>query len=198
MRKNRTARLHVAARRATAALIEPVERRVLMSASLANGVLTVTGTAAADDVTIGAGGGTVSVILNNVEQQFPAAQVTALTVSTGAGDDTIALNYFNVPTTVSGGIGRDVLDLGGFAGNATVNLDGQPDSTLGSSVLNTFDSDIENLDVGVDAANSVVVNGNASDNVISIESGSATVHGGAGDDTIYAGPTAARVGPAVR
>ena len=188
--KSRASRLTTAARRATAPLVESVERRMLMSASLANGVLTVTGTAAADTVEITAGGGTVGVTLNNVEQQFPAAQVTALSVSTGAGDDTITLNYFNVPTTVSGGTGTDVLSLGGFAGNATVNLDGQPDSTVGSTAGNAFGTDIENLDIGVDATNSVVVNGNASDNVIDVLDGSSTVHGGAGNDTIDVGPTA--------
>ena len=157
-------RLAAAARRATPAVVQPMERRVLLSAAvLSNGVLTVTGTAGADTISVTAGQVTspnspIAVTVNGTTQQFLAGQVTAIVVNAGDGNNDVSIqdNDAGLPgVTVNGGAGND--DISAFTGLSTDYL-----------VFNGGDGN-DVLAVGGDEVNY------------------ATLNGGAGDDRIYAG-----------
>ncbi len=109
-------------------------------------------------------------------------------INGGDGNDTIELSNINTPQTVVGGAGVDTVTVQpDNPGDLTINLDGQSDSVLPGGNRSEFGSDIENLTVDADD-NPVSVTGDALDNVINVGSqgGDATVHGGAGNDTITA------------
>src|SRR5687768_4642476 len=72
--------------------VEPFEPRLLLSASLANGVLTVTGSANADTITIDRGPAVGQVIITG-DPDSPAAQtfsaVGSIVVNAAAGNDDV-------------------------------------------------------------------------------------------------------------
>ncbi len=168
-----------AAGRAAAVLIEPVERRTLMSAAvLTGGVLTVTGTAAADAITVtlvGLPDGTttpaahVDVVVDGVSQSFPAASVTSLVVNGGDGGDTV--------TVTDSPHDDEDADFSAFAKDAV-------------SVNGGAGADHVTVDFGVlygHPVAAVAVDGGDDDDVIAYAGVSpATLHGGAGDDTVTA------------
>ncbi len=118
-------------------LAEPMERRQLLSAVLSHGVLTVTGTVAADSITVslvaaddGASPATpaaVTVTADGATQSFAAAAVTAIAVvgpngpgtaitvqespldpqESGPGDDADFTAFYKDAVSVTGGSGND-------------------------------------------------------------------------------------------
>jgi hypothetical protein len=86
----------------------------LLSADLANGVLTVVGTKAGDLIEFATAGSDYSVSLNGEVQLFNAADVQLLQVNGGGGNDTITIaDDILVDAWVSGGKGHDAMDGGG-------------------------------------------------------------------------------------
>ncbi len=98
------------------------------TATLAGGVLTVTGTAGADRLHITEVAGTIAVDDGSTHVgDFAAAAVTALVVDAGAGNDAVTVGpTVAAPATLRGGDGNDRLSAGG--GPAT--LDGGPGDDL--------------------------------------------------------------------
>ena len=161
-----------------------------VGANLDGGTLTVTGTSAGDliSVRLAAGDpGTIEVdsgMDGSAEFSFPRAQVAAVVVNGGAGNDEIAIDDANgsfsdtIPTTINGGQGTDALYggtgaemlLGGgeadviYGGDGLNQITGGPgdDILVGGPADDTFTwnhgdgSDVIEGDAGTDK---VVVNG---------------------------------------
>ncbi|MBO0700154.1 MAG: hypothetical protein J2P46_17270 [Zavarzinella sp.] len=102
--------------------LEPLEARDVPSATLANGVLTVTGTDKADDIAIARvvwpGTLFVRVVENGQPTEFPSFQVHRVRVFGNGGDDRIANYVGGLNAVLYGGSGNDTLQGGG--GNDTL------------------------------------------------------------------------------
>ena len=97
----------------TRPVLEGLEGRRLLAASLDGGVLTVAGTAEADSITVGlnSAGTNYSVNINGDSQSFSVSAVEKLVINAGAGNDKIQFNERNgrltVSPTIDGGDGND-------------------------------------------------------------------------------------------
>src|SRR3990172_5331502 len=110
--------------------VECLERRALLSADLASGILTVVGTKAGDLIEFDAAGTDLSVSLNGEVQLFNAADVQLLHINGGGGNDTITIaDDVLIDAWVSGGKGHDAMD--GGSGNDVLNGDQGNDNTAG-------------------------------------------------------------------
>lgn len=100
--------------RACGSAVESLEGRRMLSASLADGVLTVNGTAGADTISFELVLTDVVVTDNGVVTRFAAAAVTSIVVSTGAGHDSITGDEaLLVPMNVNAGDGNSTIVGGG-------------------------------------------------------------------------------------
>src|SRR5688500_8914476 len=117
-----------------APVLDPLERRALLSAVLSpEGALAVTGTAGNDVMSLAAGDGGISVRVSDGSDTlsiFRLSSVRSITVSGGGGDDTltvdtsgglVALVGVALPLDFDGGAGRDTLRLVGAPAGITVN-----------------------------------------------------------------------------
>jgi Ca2+-binding RTX toxin-like protein len=180
---------------------EPLESRCLMSGAplpvpdsvapqLAGGVLTVTGTAGHDRITVARGPGGRLVVTELVSDAptdsdgdlvfgesivaarrtaFAQSAVTRLVVNAGAGDDLVQLNPEGhtaaVNSQINGGAGNDVLR--GGSGSDAIHGNGGADRINGGGGTDTIDGD-EGRDY--------LIGGEGAD----------TLRGGAGSDIIFA------------
>ena len=125
--------------RALAAVIEPLESRRLLSASISNGVLVVAGTSANDSIYISTpdGGTTVRLQINRAKQSFSATAFTAISVSGGDGNDYVSVSAaLAYRATLSGGSGADTL-VGGGGKNVMYGDDGN-DVLAGGGAADTL------------------------------------------------------------
>lgn len=108
-------------------------------ATLAGGVLTVTGDATADRIRITPEGDQIRVLDGTVLLgNFAAASVASIVVNGGAGNDTLQVsNLLVVPVTFNGGDGNDKLVAGG--GGAVLNGDAGSDQLTGGVSGTVFD-----------------------------------------------------------
>lgn len=101
-----------------------------VTASLVNGILTVLGDAAANNIPLGLSNGQITV--SGVTQTFSAAAVRGITVDGGDGDDVISVApSITIPCVLFGGLGNDRITGGGgpdqiFGGLGDDILDGGP------------------------------------------------------------------------
>jgi len=155
--------------------IEVLEGRRMLSASLSStGIVTVTGTAAADEIAITrdlthhqlvvkqelrAGGGESTT-------RFALAKVKSIVVNAGAGNDEVTLGSA-VPfaATINGGDGND--QLTGGAGNDIINGGNGNDELFGG-------------------AGNDILNGNAGNDHITGGAGADKLNGGDGNDQLFA------------
>ena len=86
---------------------EYLDTRTLLSATLTGDVLTIAGTADADSIRVRRDGDNLQVSINGEESTFVSADVTAIDVDAGAGNDRINLSGVAQGATVSGGDGDD-------------------------------------------------------------------------------------------
>jgi len=185
--------------------MEAMEQRRMMSASVANGVLTVIGTEAADRVEIDQDAGSVYVFENNILTKLvPASSVNSIGINTYGGDDYIKIwNGVTSPTTMYAGAGNDSLigsknadhlcgGLGndyvtGLAGNDWVEGGEGNDSVFGGDGNDTVidygvGNDFLYGDNGADC-----ITAGAGDDYITAGAGNDTVCGEDGNDRISAG-----------
>jgi len=142
---------------------ENLEDRRLMSATLASGVLTVTGTAGNDRISVAPKGTDLNVLVGKTKSTFKAADVKSLVVKSLAGNDLIDLAKSPVAATVDAGDGNDI-------------------------VIGTAKADVVTAGKGNDyvfalAGNDTVTGGDGND-VISAGAGNDSVHGNAGNDLL--------------
>src|SRR3954470_12307198 len=109
-------------------------------AKLSSGLLTVTGTAGNDNIYINfAPGSKIAVYDNNKAiASFSASAVKKIQIDCLAGNDTASMGFINVPATVNGGVGDDV--LGGASGpNKIYGGDGR-DRLVGGASADLLDA----------------------------------------------------------
>jgi len=132
--------------------LEKMESRCLLSATLAGGVLTITGTDGNDVVMIRAGKkqstlivmeGTSDDLAEATKTSFDLASVTSIEVNSGAGDDVVMIHgkkrrAISIPAVINGGDGNDVLSgadgadsISGGAGDDKINGAGGDDTLVG-------------------------------------------------------------------
>ena len=118
---------------------EPLEARLLLSASVRRGVLTVNGTAGDDDVSIFVSRSKITVQLNRTSQSFKIAGLKYLRFNGGDGDDWFGITG-KFPVLLVGGNGDDTLAgssyadfLDGGDGNDLLDGGSGDDSIFGGS-----------------------------------------------------------------
>ncbi len=159
--------------RIQAAEIELLEDRQLLTAALANGVLTITGTENADRFRVKLGGTNLSVKEGSTVTNFTAAQVTSIVINGLGGDDRIILSKeIEIPATIDGGTGDDFI-VGG-ARNDTLSGgigDDRIDGRDGADTINGGDDDDW-------------LNGQDGEDIINGGLGNDRIRGGEGDDDL--------------
>jgi hemolysin type calcium-binding protein len=102
-------------------LVERLEGRLLMAATLRGGTLNLAGTADDDTMTVALNGASIDVTINGEVQSFDAAGLTrGIRANGGAGDDEISIDAgINVNARMTGGKGDDTMVGGG--GNDLIN-----------------------------------------------------------------------------
>lgn len=148
-------------------LIQRLERRTFLDATLIGDVLTVVGTENPDTIVINPVAAQIVVTIDAVPTPFNAALVNSISIDALGGADTITINV-NRPTTILGGAGAD---------NIT-GSDGGADSVIGGTGADTFNgrggddtfvwnpgdgNDIINGDAGTDTH---IFNGSAADEIM--------------------------------
>jgi hypothetical protein len=170
--------------------LESLADRSLPSASLAGGILTVTGTDAADRIEVRQHGDTITVRgmtidVGGVSQKSVSAQdVTEVVVDGLGGNDRINLRTLKVPTSVDGGAGNDLI-VGGMADDSITGGDGN-DSLFGEagddSLTGGAGNDVEHGGRGTD-----MEAGDAGDDRLFGEAGDDSLMGGDGNDSEHGG-----------
>jgi hypothetical protein len=180
-------------------IIESLEGRRLLSATLTEGVLTVGGTAGNDVITVTAANTSLTVKVGAATNTFAIAKVNKIVVNAGAGNDAVSIgSTVAKPTILNGQDGNDSL-LGG-PGNDTLNGGGGNDTLrgytgrdilIGGTGVDTADYSTKEVAVKVDL-DGVADDGvaNEADNVMpDVEN----VAGGAGNDTLVGNAAANRL-----
>jgi hypothetical protein len=143
-------------------LVEGLEGRLFLSATLRGGMLAVAGTAGDDAITVTLNGASLDVAVNGRVDSFDAARVTrGIRVDGRAGDDVITLGAtVAVPARLTGGAGDDELTGGAAAdlvnggrGDDEVDGGGGTDRVVGGKgddVFQLSDAPAEYADLGED------------------------------------------------
>ena len=148
--------------------------------TVASGVLTITGTSGPDTITASQTDGLLTPVLNG-QAGLPFSGITALSVQTGAGADSVNLTGLPIPATINAGGGNDTL-IGGMSNDSIVcgagsnYVDAGPgaDTIVGGSGNDTIR--------GGTGPDSIV--GGSGDDKIHGNGGSNTLRGGTGFDTL--------------
>ena len=92
-------------------VVEQLESRRMLSASVSGGILRVVGTKHADVIAVTRSGSSIDVVINGVSKVFSAAGISGLVLKGGGGNDLLQ-NKTSLPSLLLGGAGDDTL-LGG-------------------------------------------------------------------------------------
>jgi Ca2+-binding RTX toxin-like protein len=181
----------------TPATLEPLEQRRLLSVTLSDGLLTITGTRRSDHYEVYVGNrssadGLVVVVNNRKLLHFDPAKIKKIKVDLGLGNDEVSFDdtpYFghlsvDVPVTVRGGAGNDTLSgssrsdlLDGGDGDDGLYPQGGNNTVLGGAGNDRIDpGEDDNL-----------LHGGSGDDFIIARAGNDTVYGDNGHDTLYGG-----------
>ncbi len=176
------------------AMLETLEERQLLAgAGVLNGdALTVSGTGAADTISLSVSAGTLTVTVNGSDDVFAASAVNSILIDASGGGDAITLGAGVIGSQILAGAGDDTIT--GGAGNDTVLGEGGDDSYVfvnswGTDVILEEDSGGDDtMDFSAVTSSLAVVIG-----ALSVSDGSnSAIHGandvenvvgGSGDDT---------------
>ena len=176
--------------------LESLNSRTLPSATLANGVLTVTGTDGRDQIVVREHHDTISVkgmqidVGGVLQSSVPASAVTSVAVNALGGNDRVDVRTLKVGAAVDGGAGNDVI-LGGAGDDSLTGGDGNDilsggagDDSLDGGAGNDSESGQAGNDdlAGDDGKDSL--NGGAGDDSLDGGAGNDAIHGGAGNDDL--------------
>jgi Ca2+-binding RTX toxin-like protein len=156
-------------------------------ATLVGGLLTVTGTAAADVINVArnAAGDYVVSIGAGAAQTFPFAGVVAIRIDCGDGEDLVSIaTGVHAPAEIHGGDGRDTLVAGG--GDDLLFGDGGNDSLVSRG----------GNDVAVGGSGNDLLYGGTGRDVLIGGAGSDVIAGESGDDILVGGATTHDADPA--
>lgn len=167
---------HARLNRAASFVIENLESRCLLSASIVakptGDSLLVRGTDRADSITVGLNADTskIDVSINGVVQQFDKATLTSIVINGGGGADAITIDEAN-----------GLLPFG-----VLVNGGGGSDNIKGSSLGDTLNGG-GGLDNIIGNGGNDVIYGNAGNDYLWGNDGGDTIYGADGRDAIFAG-----------
>ncbi|HEX8914414.1 MAG TPA: hypothetical protein VF796_18850 [Humisphaera sp.] len=171
-------------------LIENLEERRHLSASLLNGTLTVGGTTGNDTITITSASGKLTAKVNAETRSFTLTAVKKIVVNAGKGNDTVNIAAsVTKPAVINGSDGNDKLTGGGGsdvinggAGNDTETGGGGKDTFNGGTGTDTvsYASYSKAVKVSLDG----VPNDGAAGEGDDVETDVENVTGGSGDDTL--------------
>ena len=188
-------------------MLEMLEGRRLLSSTLADGVLTITGTANNDRVLVAAVRDRVYVVeatvtpgenggrptVTTTRNSYARDEVDSIVANLGAGNDSIIVNdgfsFFRrggdpIPATLNGEAGNDFI-IGG-RGNDTIS-GGDGRDVLHAGGGNDTASGGAGNDIIDGGAGNDTLNGDAGDDNLSGDAGDDTVNGGDGADRILGG-----------
>ena len=185
-------------------MIERLESRRLMSVVLADGVLHVRGTMAAETIEVGTalvkGSSKITVAVNDVNESIDidAADVKRIVVHGMGGDDKILIGNFDASATIAaddfagaaqlkrvrviGGGGDDMIEIGATAVPTRLTGGRGNDTLHGGAGDDTL--------VGMTGRDYLY--GNGGNDVLKGQAGHDTLHGGLGDDRMHGGAGADR------
>jgi hypothetical protein len=169
-------------------VVESLEGRRLLSVSLSHGVLNVTGTHGADDISISADPttpGMVDVSLNGKMSTFSAAKISRIKINAGAGNDMVTEDAsVTDASSMVGGAGSDTLVAG--AGNDSLDGGAGNDSLEAGAGNDTLKGGTGNDSLQAGAGKDSV-DGGAGNDSLEAGAGTASLQGGAGNDTLQGG-----------
>src|SRR5262245_9127985 len=112
-------------------VIETLEDRRMLSASLVGGILKVTGGAGDDTINLSTDTTRITVGINGVNKRFTRAQVKTISIVSGDGADTITINSgIKQQITIKAGEGNDTVN--GGSGREIIFGQGGDDNLLGN------------------------------------------------------------------
>ncbi len=162
--------------------LEVLNSRALPSATLAGGVLTITGTEGRDQIIVREHGDTISVRGMKIDvgggrlqSSVPSTGVTAIEVNALGGNDLIDLRSVKTGASVDGGAGNDLI-FGGVSDDSLHGGDGN-DAVFGGAGN-------DNLNGGAGNDN---LNGGAGNDNLTGDAGNDNLSGGTGDDALSGG-----------
>jgi Ca2+-binding RTX toxin-like protein len=188
-------------------LVEALEGRRLLSASIVHDVLTIFGTPKDDTIKVGYAdtasrpvavakltGNYYEVSIDNVVHDFPAGKIHKIVVSGGAGNDTIA---FNGDFSLGGPISLNPRALGpvqvpavarGGAGNDTLVDGAGPTTLMGGAGNDSIYSVFSNTVIGGGSGNDrIELQGNSGQHVVFGGTGNDTLYGSSAEDELFGG-----------
>ena len=190
----------------TRPVLEGLEGRTLLAASLDGGILTVAGTDGADSITVGlnSAGTRYSVNINGDAQTFNVSAVNKLVINAGAGNDKVQFNERNgrltVSPTIDGGDGNDRITgstrkdkvtggrgrdfILGAKGNDRLSGESDADTLFGDAGDDLMFGGSGNDVMGGDDEGKLVIAGQSIPTQIS---GNDSLNGGSGDDWLLGG-----------
>src|SRR5690242_3532156 len=112
-------------------MIEGLESRRMLSASLNHGFLTVAGTSGDDVIRVSLSGGKLTVNVNGERRRFGRGGVRGIKVSGGKGADDVRVSKVSIASTLAGGSGDD--SLVGGSGNDDLLGQAGDNSLLGAA-----------------------------------------------------------------
>jgi Ca2+-binding RTX toxin-like protein len=176
-----------------AILIDALEPRTLLSNTLTNGVLSITGGAGNDSIGVTHRGSKLRVHNNGNTQEFLARDVKSIQIFSSGGNDVVDCSPMTVPVYIDGGEGNDIL-TGGSGNDSMIGGPGK-DTLHGGPGNDTLKGGGSNDEVLGEAGNDVVYGGPGNDRVdgglgfdqVSGDDGNDTVTGGQSADSIAAG-----------
>ena len=192
-----------------AAMIEPLEPRKLLSASLAENVLTVVGTHKNDVITVTINARTtnqISVSVNGAVQRFLLSDVQEIDIIAGRGNDFVYVDPHQpkliATTKITGGDGKDTIQGGagkdrieGNDGNDIIDGGGGRDIIYGGAGNDKIDGNDGNDFIDGGTGNDTLIGGKGIDNLFgndgddkidSEDKDIDSVNGGNGDDFVQA------------
>jgi Ca2+-binding RTX toxin-like protein len=174
-------------------MIENLESRRLLSATLSAGVLTVEGSAKSDFIHVGPGGGKLNVQVNKERKSFALGDVKKLVVRGLNGNDAITFGFGTIGATVEGGNGNDKIigtnnadTISAGAGNDYVHAWLGNDQVSGGVGNDTIIGCVGNDTIHGDAGNDLI-SGAKGDDVIFGDAGNDQLFGAAGNDKVDGG-----------
>ena len=152
-------------------MIESLERRQFLSASLTRGILKVTGTAHSETIRVRESGTRLIVAVGSVSSDFTAAKVKKLVIDAGRGDDLVIPDATSSTTTTA-----LALAVTSATVRNTTLLGGSGDDTL----IGAAGVDFLNGGAGDDS-----LDGGSGNDILIGSTGDDTLRGGSGDDSIH-------------
>ena len=160
---------------------QPLESRRLLSVTLDDGVLTVTGTDLDDQLGVGRSPTMIVVNDNGTSSEWDPALVDSIVVNGLSGNDLIGvMRPVHKPLTANGGEGNDALR--GSLGRERLNGDAGNDRLFGGGGGDLLDGGADNDIIVGGAGPDRMLGGDGDDRFDAVDRDKDTVDGGAGED----------------